>query len=91
MAWILIQPDDDEESNKSAKKLVATGECDFDVEKNVSRLWPVSYVLSSCTNMEKKFHSFVGESAAGRWGISQNRHYLLGTHLYWMCECKAVQ
>ena len=29
MAWILIQPADDEESNKSAKKLVATGEWYF--------------------------------------------------------------
>ena len=72
MVWILTQPADEKESNKSAKKLVATGECNFDMEKNVARLRPVSYGLRSCTDIEKKIHSFVGGSAAGCWGFSQN-------------------
>ena len=40
---------------------------------------------------KQTFHSFVGESTAVHWGISQNRHYLQGTHFYWMCDCKEVQ
>ena len=33
MALILMHPDDDKESNKAAKNLVATSECNFDLEK----------------------------------------------------------
>ena len=37
MAWILIQPTDGKESNKSANKIIATGECNFDLEKKRSK------------------------------------------------------
>ena len=33
MALILMHPYDDKESNKTAKNLVATSECNFDLEK----------------------------------------------------------
>ena len=33
MAWILIQRDDEKEYKKSAKKIVAIVECNFDLEK----------------------------------------------------------
>ena len=33
MAWILMQPADDKESKKLTKKLVATDECNFGLEK----------------------------------------------------------
>ena len=42
MDWILMQPVDDKESNKAANNLVATGECNFDLEK---RSKPTTSVL----------------------------------------------
>ena len=60
MAWILVQTSDYEESNKGSKNLVATGECDSDLDKKGARLRPVTYGSRLCTNMDKKFHSFVG-------------------------------
>ena len=63
----------------------------FWLDKNGARLRLVSYVSRLWTNTEKKFHSSLGESTAGRWGISQNQHYLWGAHFYWMCDCKAVK
>ena len=60
MSCILVHPADEEESKKSAKNIVATGECDFGLEENVARLRPVSYGSCLCTDMEKKFHPFVG-------------------------------
>lgn len=45
----------------------------------------------SCTDTERAFHSFVGETACGRWSISQNRRFLWGNHFYWMCDCSAVK
>ena len=76
---------------KAEKNLIVTDECVFDLEKNGARLRPVSYGSRSCTDMEKKFNYFVGESAASRWVIIKNWHYLWGTHFYWMLECKSVQ
>ena len=43
MAWVLMHPANDEESNQAANKIVETGEFDFGLEKNVARLQPVSY------------------------------------------------
>ena len=45
----------------------------------------------SCTDMERKLHSFVGEVACGRWAIGQTRRFLWGYHFYWMCDCSAVK
>ena len=56
--WIRVQPTDDEELNKAAKNLIATGEWGLDLEKNGARLWPVSYGYCSCTDTENKFHPF---------------------------------
>ena len=50
----------------------------------------VSYVSRSCIDMDKKFYSFVGESAASFWGISQNILCLWGMYFYCMCNCKVV-
>ena len=60
MTWTLMQPADDKESNKAANNLVPAGECDFDLEKNVARLQPVSYGFHLCKNMETIFHYVVG-------------------------------
>lgn len=63
--WILIQPADDTESTKATKLLLETGECLFDLCKDGPRLQPVQSGSRSCTDFERKYHSFVGEAAAG--------------------------
>ena len=66
MAWILMQPAEDDESTKAATHLDSTGECLFNMDLNGAILKPISYVSGACTDMERKFHSFVGEAASGR-------------------------
>ena len=91
MAWILMQPAGDKQSQSAAETLRKTGECTFDKTKTGARLLPISYGSRACTEIEKHYHSFVGEVAAGRWGISQNRKSLWGAHFYWLCDCSAVK
>ena len=91
MGWILMQPADDVESVRATKELLKTGNCLFDLCKNGPRLQPVQVGSRSCTDFERKYHSFVGEAAAGRWAISHNRHYLWGNNVWWMCDCAAVK
>lgn len=91
MGWILMQPADDEESSKAAKILLEDGTCHFDLCKNGARLRPIAFGSRSCTDMEKKLHSFLGEVACGRWAISQNKRFLWGCLFYWLCDCSAVR
>ena len=91
MGWILLQPAGDTASQAAAKVLRETGECTFDINKSGARLQPISYGSRACTEAERHFHSFVGEVAAGRWGIAQNKKYLWGAHFYWFCDCTAVK
>ena len=91
MAWILMQPDDSEASIAATKVLLETGINQFDVTMDGPRLVPVRFGSRACLDKEKWFHSFVGEGACGRWGISQNRKFLWGTHFYWLCDCAAVK
>ena len=91
MGWILMQPADDEESLKATKLLKETGECKFDLSMNGARLKPIFFGSRSCNEMERKYHSFTGEGACGRWAIGQNRKYLWGCHFYWLCDCSAVK
>ena len=88
---ILIQPADNEVSTKATAHLLKSGEYLFDVTKSGSRLKAVLFGSRSCTDQERIYHSFVGETACGRWKISKNRKYLWGTHFYWMCDCKAIR
>ena len=91
MSWILMQPADDDLSIAATKLLLKTGEFLFDLEMDGPRLKPVKYGSRACTTSEKWFHSFVGEAAAGRWGIGQNRKFLWGNQFYWVCDCAAVK
>ena len=91
MGWILMQPAADDESRKASKTLQETGECRFDLSKNGARLRPVQFGSRACTTAERKFHSFVGEAACGRWAIAQNKRYLWGAHFYWLCDCSATK
>ena len=91
MGWILMQPADDEESIAATKLLKETGECKFDLCMNGARLKPIFFGSRSCNDMERKYHSFTGEGACGRWAIGQNRKYLWGCHFYWLCDCSAMK
>ena len=91
MGFIIMQPADDDESKTALKTLTSKGICTFDLSMNGARLKPVRFGSRSCTDTEKNFHSFVGEAAAGRWAIAQNRNYLWGTHFYWICDCSAMK
>ena len=43
MAWIILQPDDDKESNKATKNIIETGVCNFYLENNGARVHPGFY------------------------------------------------
>ena len=91
MGFILMQPADDNESKTATAQLQKNGTCLFDLSMNGARLKPVRFGSRSCTDTERNFHSFVGEAAAGRWAIAQNRRYLWGSHFYWICDCSAMR
>ena len=82
MGWILMQPADDSISVAATKTLLSGGKCLFDLTKSGARLQPISFGSRACTGLERRYHSFVGEAACGRWAISQNKLYLWGSHFY---------
>ena len=91
MSWILLQPADDNASVKATYTLKKTGEFLFNLDMEGPRLKPIKYGSRACTTSGKWFHSFIGEAAAGRWGIGQNRKFLWGNFFYWVCDCAAVK
>ena len=91
MGWILTQPENDVESEKATKILLKSGECIFNLCKDGARSIPIKSGSRSCTDFERKYHSFVGEAVAGRWAISQNRHYLWDNNFWWMCDCASIK
>ena len=91
MGWILMQPANNNESQAASKKLLALGECLFDLSKHGARLKPIAFGSRSCTLVERHFHSFTGEAASGRWSIEKNRKYLWGSHFWWICDCSSVK
>ena len=40
---------------------------------------------------ERKYYSFVGEAASGRWVISKDRHYFWGYNFLWMYDYATVK
>ena len=91
MCWILIQPADDEESQKATAHLKNTGECLFDLSKHGAQLKPVFFGSHSCDYMESEYRYFNDKVAAGRWEIGQNFLFLWGCLFYWLCDCSAAK
>ena len=91
MGWILMQPADDADSVAAARCLKETGNCLFDISLGGARLKPVAFGSRGCNDNEQNFHSFTGESACGRWAITQNKKYLWGCHFYWLCDCCTIK
>ena len=86
MGYILLQPDDSKEANDASIKLPETGECDFDMSLKGPRLRPVCFNSRSNKLYETNYHSFIGETACGRWAIAHLKRYLRGTMFYWISE-----
>ena len=91
MGFILMHPADDEVYTKSTAQLLKTEECLFNTTKSGAQLQAVIFGSRSCTHQERLYHSFVGETACGRWEISKIKKYLWGSFFYWLCNCKAVR
>ena len=90
MSFILMQPDDDRNSQKSLQKLLNKGICDFDLSPTGPRLRAISSGMRKCTNGESHYHSFVGEIAALRWAIAKNKLYLWGATFFVLCDMKTT-
>ena len=77
-----MQPADDDEFVVATKHLISGGNCLFDLIMKGARLRPIAFGSRSDTGLERKYHSFVGETACGRLALSQNRIYLWDSHFY---------
>ena len=64
---ILMQPDGDDKSQHAMRILRETDEFLFDRSKNGARLKPIAFGSIFCTDFERKYNSFVRETACGRW------------------------
>ena len=91
MGWIFMQPADNDKSQCAMSILRETIECLFDLSKNGARLKPIAFGSRLCTDFERKYHSFVIETACVIWEISQNCHLLWGQHLWCIYDCAAVK
>ena len=91
MDWILMQPADDQESQKTTARLKTTGERWFELSKHGAHLKLVAFGSWSCDDMESKYHYFTDEVAAGRFEIGKNCRFLWGCFFYWLCDCSAVK
>ena len=86
-----MQFDDSAASKDATIKLLETGVYDFDLTLESPRLRPVCFNSRSNRDYEEHYHSFVGETACGRWVIAHLKRYLWGVLFYWMCDCSAVK
>ena len=91
MGFILMQPADDEQLCEASEHLQKTGEYLFNLSLDRPFLKPLSFGSRACTDIEKNFHSFVGEAACRRWNIVKNRRYLWGGHFYWIRNSKSIK
>ena len=91
MGFILMQPANDDESTNAIKELHANGTCLFDLTPDGPRLLPVQFGSRSCTTIESKLHSFLGEVATVRWAIGHLKRYLWGNHFWLLCDCISVK
>ena len=78
MGYILLQPDNSEESINATKKLRGIEECDFDSYMSGARLRPFLFNSRVCRNTESHYHEFVGEIACNRWAQAIEKRYLWG-------------
>ena len=73
MSFILMQPDDSENSATALEILKSTGENNFDLSLEGPRLQPIDSGCRLYKEGESHHHSCIGEISAGQWGISKNK------------------
>ena len=78
MVYIVMQPEDSEAAREATKKLIETVECVFDLTMEGPRLRPIAFGSRKCSKTESNYHGYVGEIAAGRWAMAENKVYLWG-------------
>ena len=91
MGWIFMQPAKNDKSKRAMRTLWETIECLFDLSKNGARLKPIAFGSRLCTDFERKYHLFVGETVYVIWEIVQERHLLWGQNFWWICDCASVK
>ena len=65
MGWILIQTATDKESHHASTVLKENGTYFFDLSPHGARFQPIAFVSWPCTDFERNYHSFVGETFCG--------------------------
>ena len=91
MGYVLMQPDNSASSFAAVARLTEGCDNDFDTTMKGARLCPVKFGSRRCDRSKQSYHSFVGETACGRWAICHNRPHLYGQHFFWLCDCSAVK
>jgi hypothetical protein len=86
-----MQPDDSPASVAATTRLLEDGIWDFDTTMGGARLRPIRFDSRKCTEQERHFHFFVGETTCGRWAISKHKKFLWGTFFSWLCDCSAIK
>ena len=76
MGYILMQPDDSDNSKATTINFLETGVCDFDLTLKSPRLRPICFNFRSNKDYEVHYHSFVGKIACERWVIAHLKRYL---------------
>ena len=94
MGDALLQADTtSEKALKAELEEVRGGPCVLD--KNLSpseyRLHPISMISRVCTESERHYHSYTGETATGVWAIEKYRPYLAGVSFAWITGCSGVR
>jgi hypothetical protein len=72
-------------------KLVAGEDNPFDTAMTGVRMQPVCFGSRKCDPNEEQYHSYVDESAAGRWAIGKLKRFLYGCHFFWLWDCDAIK
>ena len=91
MNYILMQPDNSQESLKVLGHLTATGKCIFELSLASPRLCPIAFSSRSNLPYEVHYHFFVGDIACGHWGIARNCRYLWRKIFYRICDCNTIK
>ena len=60
-----MQPATDKEYHHASTVLKDTNTCLFNLSPHGSWIQPITFVFRHCTYFERKYHSFVGETACG--------------------------
>ena len=76
MYWIMMQLATGKQYQHASIVLKDTRNYFSDLSPCGAWLQPIKFGFCSCTDFERKYHFFVGETAYGKWIIGKNLPYL---------------